>query len=212
MCPGDNVPQRQCALEDTALVWSLLVGFGTFRHLSYIQNKMDKDISCFILILIGFKYISMSRFKCLLDKLLIQYFRTSSGSIFKMTRAISKEYSVNLVLWSIRIIDTATFWTLSVAADCFILSPLCHAGTASSHPAWCVDQHLKLDSSMCPHTSVWFWTDIMSISFIYCLAQPQLQLQLWPRLALILISPATHPPTEKVFFSKAKQSCELRWT
>lgn len=98
MCPGDNVPQRQCALEDTALVWSLLVGFGTFRHLSYIQNKMDKDISCFILILIGFKYISMSRFKCLLDKLLIQYFRTSSGSIFKMTRAISKEYSVNLVL------------------------------------------------------------------------------------------------------------------
>ena len=98
MCPGDNVPQRQYALEDTALVWSLLVGFGTFRHLSYIQNKMDKDISCFILILIGFKYISMSRFKCLLDKLLIQYFRTSSGSIFKMTRAISKEYSVNLVL------------------------------------------------------------------------------------------------------------------
>ena len=98
MCPGDNVPQRQCALEDTALVWSLLVGFGTFRHLSYIQNKMDKDISCFILILIGFKYISMPRFKCLLDKLLIQYFRTSSGSIFKMTRAISKEYSVNLVL------------------------------------------------------------------------------------------------------------------
>ena len=67
----------------------------------------------FILILIGFKYISMSRFKCLLDKLLTQYFRTSSGSIFKMTRAISKEYSVNLVLWSIRI-DTATFWTLSV--------------------------------------------------------------------------------------------------
>ena len=96
MCPGDNVPQRQCALEDTALVWSLLVGFGTFRHLSYIQNKMDKDISCFILILIGFKYISMSRFKCLLDKLLTQYFRTSSGSILKM--AISKEYSVNLVL------------------------------------------------------------------------------------------------------------------
>ena len=98
MCPGDNVPQRQCTLEDTAIVWSLLVGFGTFRHLSYIQNKMDKDISCFILILIDFEYISMSRFKCLLDKLLIQYFRTSSGSIFKMTRAISKEYSVNLVL------------------------------------------------------------------------------------------------------------------
>ena len=102
------------------------------------------------------------------------------------------------------------------AADSFIVSPLCHAGTASSHPAWCVDQHLKLDSSMCSHNSVWFWTDIMSISFIYCLAQPQLQLQLWPRLALILISPATHPPTEKVFFSKAKQSYELiyefKWT
>ena len=148
-----------------------------------------------------------------------------------MTRAISKEYSVNLVLWSIRI-DTATFWTLSVAADSFKVSPLCHAGTASSHPAWCVDQHLKLDSSMCSHNSVWFWTDIMGISFIYCLAQPQLQLQLWPRLALILISPAnppatppapppatppaTHPPTEKVFFSKAKQSYELiyefKWT
>ena len=121
------------------------------------------------------------------------------------------------MLWSIRIIDTATFWTLLVAPDCFIVSPLCHAGTASAS----IERisFMYTSSMMCGSTfkiRFFYVSTFFCISFIYCQAQPQLQLQLRLSLALILISPATlpanHPPTEKVFFSNVKQSYELRWT